>query len=156
MVKLRKMALGPALVLLMAFPVDAQQFSTPIDLVETLYNSYFIGMAIDDFAPYLSDDLTRQIDGKVGTAEFRVLGFDPIVGESNWSPRHFIAELVEQTTDHAKVRVDFFTNGMPVSVTFTLVHERLHGWQIDHISGTSGRRTWCTNDIIALRPAAKN
>lgn len=129
-----------------------QQFDSPTDLVETLYNSYFDDLKIDDLAPYLSDDLTRQMSGKVGSAEFNVLGFDPIVGEPNWEPRNFRTELVNETGDKAEVKVDFVTRGTPVSITMDLVREPRHGWQINHIAGQSGARRWCTNDIIALRP----
>ena len=60
-----------------ASTAQAQQFASPIDLVETLYSSHFSGLVIDDFAPYLYDRLTAQMDGKVGVSEFEVLGLIP-------------------------------------------------------------------------------
>jgi hypothetical protein len=130
-----------------------QQFESPTDLVETLYNSYFDDLPIDDLAPYLSDDLTRQMSGKVGMSEFKMLGFDPIVGDPNWEPRNFRTELASKSADNAEVKVSFTTKRTPVSITIDLVREPRHGWQIDHIAGRAGERTWCTNDIVALRPA---
>lgn len=93
-----------------ASTAQAQQFATPIDLVETLYSSYFSGLVIDDFAPYLSDSLTAQMDGKVGVSEFEVLGFDPIVGDADWEPRNFKAELLEQGEHEAQARVGFISH----------------------------------------------
>lgn len=135
-----------------ASAAQAQQFTSPIDLVETLYSSYFSGVAIDDFAPYLSDGLTSRMDGKVGVSEFQVLGFDPIVGDRAWEPRNFKAELVEQDAAKARVHVGFISHDVPISVTLTLTLEPLHGWQIEHIAGVAGDKTWCTNDILALKP----
>ena len=139
--------------LVVGAPAQAQQFMSPSDLVETLYNSYFAGLQIDDFDPYLSDDLTRQMSGKVGMSEFEALGFDPIVGVRNWAPRHFEILPLESTPDTARITVQFASDGLPVSVTLTLVREAAHGWQIDHIAGVAGARSWCTNSIIALKPA---
>lgn len=136
-----------------ATPTHAQQFTSPSDLVETLYNSYFSGLQIDDFDPYLSDDLTQQMSGKVGMSEFDALGFDPIVGVKDWAPRHFEIVPLEATLDKARITVRFESHGLPVSVTLTLIREPAHGWQIDHIAGVAGDRTWCTNTIIALKPA---
>ncbi|MDB5612938.1 MAG: hypothetical protein JWQ22_591 [Devosia sp.] len=135
-----------------AAAAQAQKFTSPIDLVETLYSSYFSGLVIDDFDPYLSDELTNQMDGKVGVSEFQVLGFDPIIGDANWEPRNFKAELVEQDGNEARVHVSFISRALPISLTLTLTLEPLHGWQIEHIAGVAGDRTWCTNDILALKP----
>ena len=135
-----------------ASTAEAQQFASPIDLVETLYSSYFSGLVIDDFAPYLSDRLTAQMDGKVGVSEFEVLGFDPIVGHADWEPRNFEAELLEQGEHEAQAKVGFISHNVQISITLTLILEPLHGWQIDHIAGVAGNKTWCTNDIIALKP----
>lgn len=132
---------------------SAQAFTTPSDLVDTLYESYFVGVKIDDFAPYLSEDLTRQIAGKIGQSHFALLGFDPLVVDADWAPRHFRSILQSEGGDEAQVEVTFETLNKPVTVRLTLIHEPLHGWQIDHIAGVSGDRTWCTNDIIALSPA---
>ena len=74
-------------------------------MVETLYSSYFGALVIDDFDPYLSDGLTNLMNGKVGVSEYQVLGFDPIVGDANWEPRNFKAELLEQGEDEARVKV---------------------------------------------------
>ena len=139
-----------------ATPTHAQQFTSPADLVETLYNSYFTGLQIDDFDPYLSDDLTRQMSGKVGMSEFEALGFDPIVGVEDWAPRKFEIVPLESTVDQARISVRFESHGLLVSVTLTLIREPAHGWQIDHIAGLAGDRSWCTNTIIALKPAPNN
>lgn len=149
---MRKSIAGLMVAWTLASPAAAQQFTSPIDLVETLYDSYFSGLPIDDFDPYLSTDLTSQMAGKVGVAEFAVLGFDPIVGEPDWDPRNFTAKLLELEGDKARVEVRFISRGMPVAVTLTLILEQVHGWQIDHIAGLAGERTWCTNDIVALKP----
>jgi hypothetical protein len=130
-----------------------QQFTSPSDLVNTLYSSYFDGVEIDDFAPYLSDNLTRKMAGRVGMTQFSALGFDPIVADPHWEPRHFRAVPLKEAADEAKFQVSFETRGVPVSITMTLIQEAMHGWQIDHIAGVAGDRTWCTNDIVALSPA---
>ena len=149
---MRKSILAVILAWGCASAVQAQQFTSPIDLVKTPHSRYFSGLAIDDFDPYLSDGLTNQMGGKVGVSEFQVLGFDPIVGDANWEPRNFKAELVEQDGDEARVHVSFISHTVPISVTLTLTLEPLHGWQIDHIAGVAGDKKWCTNDILALKP----
>lgn len=135
--------------------VQAQQFTSPIDLVETLYSSYFSRLTIEDFDPYLSDALTDRMNGKVGVSEFEVLGFDPIVGDADWEPRNFRTELIQQDIKQARVHVGFLSHSVPISITLNLVIEPLNGWQIDHIAGVAGSKTWCTNDIVALKPIGK-
>lgn len=90
---------------------------------------------------------------KVGIGYFKVLGFDPIVGDPNWEPHNFRAELVKETGDKAQVDVSFASRGTPVSITIDLIREPRHGWQINHIAGRAGERTWRTNNIVGLRPA---
>jgi hypothetical protein len=65
-----------------------QQFTSPSDLVNTLYSSYFDGVEIDDFAPYLSVNLTRKMAGRVGMTQFSALGFDPIVADPHGFHNH--------------------------------------------------------------------
>lgn len=147
---MRRAFSGISLWLVAVVATPAQHFDTPADLVETLYQSYFSDVSIDDFGPYFSEGLTRQIDGKVAVSAFAALGFDPIVGDSNWQPRNFRVLSVHETGDKAQVNVSFTTRSLPVSITLDLVNEPADGWQIDHISGTAGERNWCTNDIISL------
>lgn len=130
-------------------PSAAQQFGTPEDLVETLYGGYFGKLRLDDFSPYLSDELTKAMaGGKVGISQFEALGFDPIVGSADWEPRDFHITSLHQNTDTAQVMVSFTTRGLPVTVTLDLVLEPINGWQISHLAGKSGARSWCTNDIV--------
>lgn len=149
---MRKLLIGLSFGIAAVSGALAQQFDTPLDLVETLYGSYFDALPIADFAPYFSDDLTRQLAGTVGVSEFEALGFDPIVSDPNWEPRDFSTVTLLETHDRAQVLVGFETRRTPVSIKISLVREPLHGWQIDHIAGSAGDRTWCTNTIIALHP----
>lgn len=146
-----------ALVLALAvLPATAQQFATPEDLVETLYGSYFNKTGVDDFSPYLSDEMTRAMAGrKVGLSQFEVLGFDPIVGSPDWEPRDFKVTRLSLVGNTAKLNVRFTSHGTAVSVTIDLVREPVNGWQIAHLAGQSGTHTWCTNALVeASKPAS--
>lgn len=51
----------------------------------------------------------------------------------------------------------FHNHGEHVTISFDLVQEPGHGWQIDHISGQAGDVSWCSNDLIAAcKPPSAN
>lgn len=130
---------------------QAQEFSTPLDVVGTLYGTYFLNVPLTDISPYFSDRLTERLNGKtVGHKEFSAAGIDPLTGRLNWDPRDFKLALLNQTADTAKVAASFNDGPTGISVTFDLVREDMHGWQIDHIAGEAGDQTWCTNSIVSM------
>ena len=142
-----------ALALLVALPqsVLAQQFTSPDDLLSALYNQYLGGQPVTNFEPYFSDDLTEDTNGaQVPRAALKKLGLDPITGLSDpHLMTTFHLETVETSGPTATSIASFRADGKTYTITFELVHEALHGWQIDHISGKAGEVTWCTNDLIA-------
>lgn len=130
---------------------SAQQFDTPSDLLRTLYLSYISGVEIHDFSAYFSDDLTQELNGqRIGQAELRALGVDPITGGKDWQISSFEIHPLSEDGRSADVDVSFVNFRQPVSLRFELVWERVHGWQIDHISGRAGDVEWCTRDVISL------
>lgn len=142
-----------ALAILAAPPqsVLAQQFTSPNDLLSALYDQYLGGYAVTNFEPYFSDNLTQETNGaKVPREALKKLGLDPVTGLSE--PQlmtTFNLETVETSGPTATSIASFRADGKAYTITFELVHEALHGWQIDHISGKVGDVTWCTNDLIA-------
>ncbi len=130
---------------------QAQEFTTPMDVVSTLYGTYFLNVPLTDISPYFSDELTDRLGGTtIGHDQFRAAGIDPLTGRLNWDPRGFKLALVEQTADAAEIKASFQDGLTTISVTFDLVREHMHGWQIDHISGEAGDQTWCTNSIVSM------
>lgn len=130
---------------------QAQEFSSPLDVVSTLYGTYFLNVPLTDIRPYFSDRLTTRLGGTiVGNEQFSKAGLDPLTGQLEWDPRGFDLSIVWQTGDKAKVQAKFIDSTEPIVVTFLLVKEDLHGWQIDHLEGRSGEQTWCTNTIVSM------
>jgi hypothetical protein len=129
----------------------AQEFTSPIDVVSTLYGTYFLNVPLTDIRPYFSDELTGQLGSTViGQEQFRRSGFDPLTSQLDWDPRGFALTLVRQNASTAVVLARFTEDSKAVTVSFELIKEVEHGWQIDHIEGTAGDQTWCTNAIVSL------
>jgi hypothetical protein len=129
----------------------AQEFTSPLDVVSTLYGTYFLNVPMRDITPYFSDDLTERLGGTiVGHEQFRHAGFDPLTGRLDWAPRGFKLSLLNQAQNTAQVRADFQDGSNAISVTYDLVREEPHGWQIDHIAGKAGDLTWCSNSILSM------
>jgi hypothetical protein len=130
---------------------QAQEFSSPLDVVGTLYGTYFLNIPVTDISPYFSERLTARLGGTIiGHDQFRQAGFDPLTGQLDWDPRGFDLSIVSQTANTAQVQAKFTDSNAPILVTFDLVKEDRYGWQIDHLVGVSDDQTWCSNAIIAL------
>jgi hypothetical protein len=131
--------------------LHAQEFTSPDDLMSALYNQYLGGQPVTNFEPYFSDDLTEKTHGaKVPQAALKKLGLDPITGMSEpHLMTVFNLETLETTGPTATSTATFKADGTVFVITFGLVHEADHGWQIEHISGKAGETSWCTNDLIA-------
>lgn len=129
----------------------AQEFTSPLDVVSTLYGTYFLNVPVRDISPYFSDELTEKLgDTVIGHDQFRMAGFDPLTGRLDWEPRGFQISLLHETGETAQVEATFQDGQTTISVTFDLVHEHPNGWQIDHIAGKAGERTWCTNAFVSM------
>jgi hypothetical protein len=129
----------------------AQEFSSPLDVVSTLYGTYFLNVPVRDITPYFSDELTERLGGTIiGHEQFRLAGFDPLTGRLDWDPRSFKLSLLNQALNTAQVRASFQDGTTTISVTYDLVREDPHGWQIDHIAGEAGELTWCSNSIVSM------
>lgn len=126
-------------------------FETPRQVLGALYNAYVAGVEIRDFSPYFSARLTSEMNGRViGQRELAELELEPIVGSSPWQINSFQLDVRKRDAAMAEVTVSFTNFGKPVSLSFELVKEPEDGWQIDHIEGSAGERTWCTDTIIGL------
>jgi hypothetical protein len=131
--------------------VSAQEFTSPLDVVSTLYNTYFLNVPLRDIRPYFSDRLTERLENAVvGRNEFREAGFDPLTGRLHWQPQGFKLDLISEAPTSAKVRASFKDEASSTEIVFDLVREDKHGWQIDHIEGSSGEQSWCTNSIVSM------
>lgn len=145
---------------LMAFlvsAVPAQEFTSPDDLLSSLYSEYLSGRAVTNFEPYFSDRLTAEMDGaRVPREALRRLGFDPITGMGQ-RRLMTVFNLENLATEGltATSMASFRADGELFTIEFGLVREDRHGWQIDHISGKAGDVVWCTNDLVAAMRAAR-
>lgn len=138
------------LVILLAPNVQAQEFSSPEDLLSTLYQAYLFA-PVTNFEPYFSDRLTAEMSGgRLDAKTLQLLGVDPIMGSEEPSlVTVFNLETIETKRLTASSVASFRNRGEPVTISFELVHEQEHGWQIDHISGQSGDVSWCSSDLVA-------
>ena len=135
---------------------QAQQFTSPDDLLSTLYEAYRSGRSVDYFEPYFSDRLAREMSGARVTSEvLQRLGLDPISGSHKPGLiTVFNLATVESGSITAETVASFWNAGVPVSITFDLVFEDEAGWQIDHMSGVAGDKSWCSGDLIAAARAS--
>jgi hypothetical protein len=134
-----------------------QEFTSPDDLLSSLYFNYLSGQPVTNFEPYFSDSLTAEMGGGlVPVKAVKQLGFDPISDmDKPELMTVFNLDTFEAKGLTATSTASFRTDGQLVTIKFDLVHERRHGWQIDHISGTAGDLSWCSNDLVAaVRSAA--
>ena len=146
----------PAAMAFLVSPVPAQEFTSPDDLLSSLYSGYLSGGAVTNFEPYFSDRLTEEMDGaRVPREALGRLGFDPITGMDQ--PRLMTVFNLETLATEgltATSVASFRADGVLFTINFELVREQRHGWQIDHISGKAGDVSWCTNDLVAAMQAA--
>ncbi len=138
------------LIALLAPSASAQEFVSPEDLLSTLYHAY-LSAPVTNFEPYFSETLTAETNGgRLDQQALQRLGFDPILGNDHPSlVTFFNLDTLETEGLTATSVASFRSAGKPVAITFHLVREDDHGWQIDHISGRSGDVTWCSNDFVA-------
>jgi hypothetical protein len=131
--------------------VKAQEFSSPEDLVGTLYGVYLAGGTVDRFDPYFSDRLSSALDRtQLNKDILGMLGLEALTGATKPGVLTvFNLESAKGGAFTAQAIVSFRNETVPVSMTFDLVLEPAYGWQIDHIRGTSGTARWCSEDLIA-------
>ncbi|MGB3335843.1 MAG: hypothetical protein WBA73_01555 [Devosia sp.] len=126
-----------------------QEFTSPMDVMGTFYGAYITG-GVGDLAPYFSDRLTKEMAGaRLSPEIIASMGIDPLVGASN--PQ--VTQLMFSPTEpgegrRATVEVTFHNRREPVELTFELIEEAKHGWQIDHFEGTSGSVNWCSRTLV--------
>lgn len=138
-----------AAITLLVHNVQAQEFGSPEDLLSTFYQAY-LSAPITNFEPYFSSRLTKEMNGgRLDNGALQRLGFDPITGANEPTlVTVFDLETTEAVGLTATSIATFRSGSELVTVSFELVREH-HGWQIDHISGRAGDRSWCTNDLVA-------
>ena len=144
-----------------SIPVVAQdqQFSSPRDLLSSLYEVVLFGsQPTAYYSPFFSDRLTALLSpGILGPEEFRTLGFDPLTGFTGTSlVTVFNLETVDEGLLTAKAVATFRADNVPVTITFSLVREAAEGWQIDDLRGTSGEREWALSELINAVKAKNN
>lgn len=146
-----------AATLLLIVPLRAQQFSTPTDLLETVYEAYVSSGGITNLEPYFSDRLTEEMgEARLSPEIMEKIGVDPLVGaqDANITLLHMADE--GGNDDRATVKVSFNNRQHPVQLTFGLVNEPVHGWQIDHLEGRSGAVEWCSRSIVEASNVSGN
>lgn len=134
----------------------AQEFTSPMDLMDTFYFAYITG-GVSDLAPYFSDRLTKEMAGaRLSPDIIAAMGMDPLVGASD--PQ--VTQLMFSPTQggearRATVEVSFHNRREPVELRFELIEEERYGWQIDHFQGKSGAVEWCSRSMVeAMKRAA--
>jgi hypothetical protein len=133
---------------------QAQEFASPEDLLTTLYRAYLLA-PITNLEPYFSDELSAQMSGgRLDGQVMRQLGFDPILGlDEPALVTTFNLNTIDSNDLTATSVARFYNGGKPVKITFALVRETDHGWQIDHMSGQAAGVSWCSNDLVAAARA---
>lgn len=146
-----------ALLSLLAPGAHAQEFVSPDDLLSTLYQAY-LSAPVTNFEPYFSESLTAEMNGgRLNRQALQQLGIDPILGSDDASlVTFFNLDTIETEGLTATSVASFRSAGQPVTITFELVREEEHGWQIDHIRGQSGDVSWCSNDLIAAAQSVED
>jgi len=76
------------------------------------------------------------------------MGVDPLIGAAQPQLNQLNIAASEGGEERAVVEVRFHNRTVPVELTFELVREREHGWQIDHLRGKSGEVKWCSRSIV--------
>ena len=138
--------------------VSAQEFTSPLDVMQTFYGAYLTG-AVSDLSPYFSDRLTNEMAGaRLSPDVIASLGIDPLVGATDAQVTQLtIAPTESDGTSRTIVKVSFHNRRVPVELTFELIQDAEHGWQIDHFEGQSGSIQWCTRSLVEAtrRPSAE-
>ena len=136
--------------LLLVRPAAAQQqFNSPEDLLGTLYSAYMLN-GVSNLEPYFSDRLAQEMgNARLSPEILASMGVDPLVGAEGGNLT--LLKIESDTEDEERVvgTVTFHNRLVPVHLTFELVNEAVEGWQIDHLSGVSGKITWCSQSLIA-------
>lgn len=146
---MRKLAIAIAMSLLGAAPGSAEQFSSPTDLLSTLYEAYLTQGGVTNLEPYFSDRLTQAMGGaRLSPEVMETLGVDPLVGASGANLT--LLQIGEDAEDdkRAVVDVSFHNRALPVQLRFELVREPVYGWQIDHLEGKTGDVSWCSRSLV--------
>ncbi len=129
----------------------APVFTTPMDLLGTLYNAYLGGHEVMDLDPYFSDRLEKEMQGVLLAPEvIQSLGVDPLVGAIGADVTMLNMDAVSEG-ERVAVEVRFHNREEPVFIRFELVEEAAHGWQIDHLRGKSGDVEWCTRSLVQAK-----
>lgn len=150
---MQKFALAVALSLLPSLDVAAQQFTSPEDLLGTLYDAY-LTTGVTSLAPYFSDELTEAMgDARITPAIMEAMGVDPLVGAEGAVITQLKMQSEPGEGERTVVEVAFHNRQTPVQLKFVLVNEAKSGWQIDHLEGKSGEVTWCSRSIVAASGA---
>lgn len=117
--------------------------------METFYDAYLTG-GVSNLAPYFSERLTSEMAGiRLSPELIASLGIDPLFGATDAQ----VAQLSfdsnhDGEAERATVSVSFHNRNVPVELTFELIREAEHGWQIDHFEGVSGSVEWCSRRLV--------
>ena len=148
---MKRFALALMMAMAGAAPAVAQQFTSPEDLLSSLYYAYLSGQGVDNLEPYFSDRLTEEMQGgRLDAQAVQRLGFDPMTGTTDPGLiTLFNLESPGSGALTAEAVATFNNDNVPVWIEFSLVYEDIHGWQIDHIAGKAGDVSWCSKDLVA-------
>lgn len=146
---MRKLAVVIAMSLLGASPGSAEQFSSPTDVLSTLYEAYLTQGGVTNLEPYFSDRLTKAMgEGRLSPEIMEAMGVDPLVGASGANLTLLQIGEDGDSENRAVVNVSFNNRALPVQLRFELVREPVYGWQIDHLEGKTGDVSWCSRSIV--------
>jgi hypothetical protein len=126
----------------------AQEFTSPLDVMETLYAAYLSGVEVHDLSPYFSDRLMEEIgDAHLSPEIIANMGVDPMIGATDAQLSQLFIDDAGGGGKRAVVEVRFHNRRVPVELTFQLVLEPAVGWQIDHFHGKSGEIEWSAQTL---------
>jgi hypothetical protein len=147
----RRFVLVFASAAILPIEASAQEFTSPKDLLSSLYEVVLWGKRpMTDFEPFFSDQLTAAMaGGRLGEKQLQTLGFNPMTGVTNGELiTRFEIDTAHASSTRATAIAKFNAGDVPVVITFDLIREQQHGWQINQLSGTSGQYRWDTSDWV--------
>jgi hypothetical protein len=142
---------------LLAPEAKGQEFTSPRDVLTPCMKWWFGETTLFGTDPFFSDSLSaRMSGGSLGQEQFARLGFNPMIGVTKGELiTSFDIDTNHSSPTKATAIASFNAGDVPVTITFNLVREDQHGWQIDALRGMAGDVSWDTADWVDATKAQR-
>ncbi|KFL27455.1 hypothetical protein JP74_07700 [Devosia sp. 17-2-E-8] len=146
-------ALG--LLLALAAPAFAANYTTPRELLESIYQSYATDTFPEDSEEIYSShlkglfaaDRERTPEGEIGA-----LDFDPFVNGQDYDLADLVIDEPVVSGETATSTVRFVNLGEKNVLDISMVREA-DGWKIDNVESVEGEVQWKLTEILGEIPA---